>query len=112
MASPHVLASEAGLAMLRRGGNAVDAATAAGATMAVVDPHMNGVGGDSMWLIYDASHGQLRGLNAAGRSAAGVDPDGYCARYGRTRPVRSLSRRRSSPSRTGTPGVTSWVTRK
>ena len=43
VASPHVLASEAGLAVLRRGGNAVDAAIAAATTIAVVYPHMNSI---------------------------------------------------------------------
>ena len=51
VASPHRLASEAGLAVFRSGGNAVDAAIAAAATVAVVYPHMNGVGGDNFWLI-------------------------------------------------------------
>src|SRR6058998_1050 len=45
VASPHVLASQAGLAAFERGGNAVDAALAAAITIAVVYPHMNGVGG-------------------------------------------------------------------
>src|SRR5437879_5576432 len=50
VAAPHALAAEAGVAILRQGGNAVDAATAAATTVAVVYPHMNGVGGDSFWL--------------------------------------------------------------
>src|SRR6266436_3146733 len=80
--APHRLASEAGLAALRDGGNALDAAVAAAATIAVVYPHMNGIGGDSFWLIHDALNGRLQGLNAAGRSAAGVDADRYRARFG------------------------------
>lgn len=88
VASPHVLASRAGLDVLRRGGNAVDAAVAAAATVAVVYPHMNGVGGDSFWLIYDARDGVLRGLNAAGRSAAAVDLDAYRRRHGAAMPTR------------------------
>ena len=67
VATPHALASEAGLAVLEQGGNAVDAAIAAGAAIAVVYPHMNGIGGDSFWLIYDARNRTLRALNAAGR---------------------------------------------
>ncbi|HMH52382.1 MAG TPA: gamma-glutamyltransferase [Candidatus Acidoferrum sp.] len=80
--APHRLASEAGVAALRDGGNAIDAAVAAAITIAVVYPHMNGIGGDSFWLIYDAAHGRLRGLNAAGRSAAGVDADWYRRTFG------------------------------
>ena len=88
VATPHALASEAGRSVLERGGNAVDAAIAAGAAAAVVYPHMNGVGGDSFWLIYDARHRRLRALNAAGRSAAAADLDTYRARFGSAIPVR------------------------
>ena len=80
--TPHRLASEAGVAALRDGGNALDAAVAAAATIAVVYPHMNGIGGDSFWLIHDAAHGRQAGVSAAGRSASGVDPDWYRARFG------------------------------
>jgi oxamate amidohydrolase len=80
--TPHRLASEAGVAALRDGGNALDAAVAAVAAIAVVYPHMNGIGGDSFWLIYDAVHQRLAGLNAAGRAAAAVDPDRYRAAFG------------------------------
>jgi gamma-glutamyltranspeptidase/glutathione hydrolase len=88
VATPHALASRAGLAILERGGNAVDAAIAAGAAIAVVYPHMNGIGGDSFWLIYDARSRALRALNAAGRSAAAADLDTYRARFGTAIPVR------------------------
>jgi len=88
VATPHALASEAGLAVLDRGGNAVDAAIAAGAAIAVVYPHMNGIGGDSFWLIYDARNRTLRALNAAGRSAAAADLATYRARFGAAIPVR------------------------
>ena len=88
VAAPHVLAAEAGRAMFTAGGNALDAAIAAAATIAVVYPHMNSIGGDNFWLIYDARAGRLRALNACGRSAAAVDADAYRARYGRAMPVR------------------------
>src|SRR5437667_356713 len=88
VATPHALASEAGVAILKRGGNAVDAAIAAATTIAVVYPHMNGVGGASFWLIYDIRRGALRALNAAGRSAAAADLDRYRARFGAAIPVR------------------------
>ena len=86
--APHALAAEAGLAILQRGGNAVDAAIAAATTVAVVYPHMNGVGGDSFWLIHDGRRRVLRGLNAAGRSAAAADLETYRARFGDAIPAR------------------------
>jgi len=88
VATPHLLASETGVAVMRQGGNALDAAIAAAATISVVYPHMNGIGGDNVWLIYDAARGQLRGLNAAGRAAAAVDRERYLARFGPAIPVR------------------------
>ncbi|HSB80600.1 MAG TPA: gamma-glutamyltransferase, partial [Candidatus Methylomirabilis sp.] len=49
--APHHLAAQAGLAVLREGGNAVEAALAAASTVAVVYPHMNSIGGDNFWLL-------------------------------------------------------------
>jgi len=88
VATPHRLASEAGLAVLRRGGNAVDAAIAAATTVTVVYPHMNSIGGDNVWLIHDASRGRLLALSGIGRAAAAVDADAYRARHGGSMPVR------------------------
>ena len=69
VASPHVLASQSGVAALRAGGTALDAAIAAAATIAVVYPHMNGVGGDNVWLVFDARARRLRALSGIGRAA-------------------------------------------
>jgi len=88
VATPHTLASDAGLEILRTGGNALDAAITAAATLAVVYPHMNGVGGDNVWLIHDAARGRLRALNGAGRSAAAADLDAYRRRFGASIPPR------------------------
>ncbi len=66
--SPHYLASEAGLAVLKKGGNAVHAAIAAASTLAVVYPQMNSIGGDNFWLIYNAKTAEIKALNASGRS--------------------------------------------
>ncbi|HEY9296846.1 MAG TPA: gamma-glutamyltransferase, partial [Phormidium sp.] len=66
--APHYLASQAALDVLRQGGNAVDASIAAASTLAVVYPHMNSIGGDNFWLIYNAKTGELKALNASGRS--------------------------------------------
>ncbi len=87
VASPHALASDAGLQILRRGGNALDAAIAATATIAVVYPHMNGLGGDNFWLIHDGRRRRLLGLNAAGRAAAAATLESYRAQ-GATIPTR------------------------
>jgi len=80
VASPHALASQSGVAALRAGGNALDAAIAAAATIAVVYPHMNGIGGDNFWLFWDARAGRLHALCGAGRSAAAANIDWYAAR--------------------------------
>jgi gamma-glutamyltranspeptidase/glutathione hydrolase len=88
VATPHRLATQAGIAALRAGGNALDAAVAAATTIAVVYPHMNGLGGDNLWLIYDARHRALRALNAAGRSAAAATLERYRARHGAVIPAR------------------------
>ena len=67
VASPQYLASEAGLGILRTGGNAVDAAIATNAALAVVAGHSCGLGGDAFWLIWDGH--KLHALNGSGRSA-------------------------------------------
>lgn len=74
VATSQPLAVNAGLAMLERGGNAVDAALAAAMALTVVEPTGNGLGGDAFALISDAD-GRLHGLNASGRSPAGLDAD-------------------------------------
>ena len=66
--TPHYLASQAGLKVLQEGGNAVEAAIAAASTIGVVYPHMNGVGGDNFWLVYNAKKKELKALNSSGRS--------------------------------------------
>src|SRR6266567_4362778 len=89
VATPHVLASESGLAALRAGGNALDAAIAAAATIAVVYPHMNGVGGDNVWLIHDAGAGRLTALCGIGRSAPAPPASSGTRRAGWPRPFPS-----------------------
>src|SRR5262252_37579 len=80
VASPHVLASQSGVAAMHAGGNALDAAIAAAATVAVVYPHMNGVGGDNFWLIHDATSSRLTALCGAGRAARAASIEWYAAR--------------------------------
>jgi len=74
--APHHLASEAGLRILREGGNAVEAMVAAAATIAVVYPHMNAVGGDGFWLIAEPGQAPV-GIDAAGCSAGLATPQYY-----------------------------------
>ncbi|NBD23835.1 gamma-glutamyltransferase [Paenibacillus glycinis] len=66
--SPHYLASAAGARILQQGGNAFDAAVAVSACLAVVYPHMTGLGGDSFWLTHSRSDRAVRAYNASGRS--------------------------------------------
>src|SRR6202007_124066 len=66
------LAAQAGVQMLERGGNAVDAAVAANAMMGLVAPMSNGIGGDLFAIVYDAKSGKLYGLNASGWAPAGL----------------------------------------
>ncbi|WP_419885999.1 gamma-glutamyltransferase [Paenibacillus sp. B-A-8] len=70
--SPHYLASAAGARVLEKGGNAYDAAVAISATLAVVYPHMTGLGGDSFWLTYYKQEACVRAYNGSGRSGYGV----------------------------------------
>jgi gamma-glutamyltranspeptidase / glutathione hydrolase len=72
--SDHPLASAAAYDVLRAGGNAMDAAIAAAAVLAVVRPHMNGVGGDAFALYFDAASGRTFGLNGSGRAGALATP--------------------------------------
>jgi gamma-glutamyltranspeptidase / glutathione hydrolase len=65
-AAPQFLASQAGAQVLQDGGNAVDAAIAANAVMGVVQPYVNGMGGDLFAIVYIAKEGKLYGLNSSG----------------------------------------------
>jgi gamma-glutamyltranspeptidase/glutathione hydrolase len=74
--APHHLAAQAGLGVLREGGNAIEAMVAAASTIAVVYPHMNALGGDNFWLI-DAGDGAPIGIDACGAAAAKAEPALY-----------------------------------
>jgi gamma-glutamyltranspeptidase len=100
---PHYLASEAGLSILRKGGNAVDAAIATNAAMGVVYPHMTGLGGDAFWLIYDAQSRQIFGLNGSGRAGAKVTREVYAKTGLSTIPQRGPLAANTVPG-----GVDSW----
>jgi gamma-glutamyltranspeptidase/glutathione hydrolase len=70
IATSQPLASAAGLAVLQRGGNVVDAAVTAAAVLNLVEPHMTGIGGDMFAILWSADEGRLIGLNASGRSGS------------------------------------------
>src|SRR6266849_2287180 len=72
VAAESPLAAQAGARILERGGNAVDAAIATNAMMGVVEPMMNGIGGDLFAIVYDAKANKLYGLNASGWAPAGL----------------------------------------
>ncbi len=76
--SPHHLASEAGLRVLRDGGNAIEAAVAVAAALTVVYPHMNALGGDNFWLIHGPG-GKITAIDACGAAAAKADIDFYAS---------------------------------
>ena len=111
VATPHYLASSAGLAMLASGGNAVDAALAANLVLAVVTPYMCGVGGDLLAIVWDGDVNAYRGVGRAPADATLEQGAGRlgaptrCRRSGPTRapcPVRSTAGSRSSSG--GGPG--------
>jgi gamma-glutamyltranspeptidase len=74
--APHHLAAEAGLAVLREGGNAIEATVAMAAALTVVYPHMTGIGGDGFWLIAAPGKDPVA-VEACGRAAAAATPDLY-----------------------------------
>ena len=77
--APHTLAAQAALAVLREGGNAVEAMIAAAANIAVVYPHMNSLGGDAFWLIHVPGQ-PPRAIDACGASAAAAAIPWYADR--------------------------------
>ena len=74
--APHHLAAQAGLAVLREGGNAIEAMIAAASTIAVVYPHMNGLGGDNFWLIHHPNHEPVA-IDACGPAAVHASIEYY-----------------------------------
>src|SRR5438105_13987025 len=72
VAAESPLAAQAGVRILESGGNALDAAIATNATIGVVEPMMNGIGGDLFAIVYDAKANKLYGLNASGWAPSGL----------------------------------------
>src|SRR4051794_41858055 len=69
VAAPHRLVAEAGRAVLAEGGNAIEAMAAMAATIAVVYPHMNAIGGDGFWLVREPG-GRVRAIEACGAAGS------------------------------------------
>jgi gamma-glutamyltranspeptidase len=104
--SPHSLASSAGVDVLRAGGSAIDAAIAAAAVLAVVYPHMTGLGGDAFWLVHDGGSGQISYLSGGGKAAANASPEAVAKRGLREIPLQGII-----PATLTVPGgVASWIT--
>ena len=75
----HPLAAQTGLRILQEGGNATDAVIAMAGVLAVVRPHMNGVGGDAFGIFYDGETGEISSLNASGRAGSAATPEFFAA---------------------------------
>ena len=71
VAASQPLAAQVGIDILKSGGNAIDAAVAVNAMLGLVEPHMNGIGGDMFAIVWDAETEQMYALNATGRSGYG-----------------------------------------
>ena len=80
VSTSHPLAAQAGLRMLLKGGNAVDAAIATAAAMTIVEPVSNGLGSDAFCILWDGK--ELHGLNASGRAPAAWTPAYFKQKYG------------------------------
>ncbi|MDB6086875.1 MAG: Gamma-glutamyltransferase [Gammaproteobacteria bacterium] len=80
VSTSHPLAAQAGLAILQRGGNAVDAAVAAAAAMTILEPCSNGLGSDMFCILWDGE--RLHGLNASGHAPAAWTPEYFRRKYG------------------------------
>lgn len=85
-ATSQILASQAGAEMLSRGGSAADAAIAANAVLGLVEPMMDGIGGDLFSLYYIAKEGKLYGLNASGWTPQGMTLDYFAKKNLQTMP--------------------------
>jgi gamma-glutamyltranspeptidase/glutathione hydrolase len=100
--APHHLAAQAGLAVLREGGNALEAAVAAAAVIAVVYPHMNSIGGDNFWLIAEPGRDPV-GLLACGGAGQEATPAFY-----RDRGCQSIPPRGPLAANTVAGAVSGW----
>ncbi|MBX9909871.1 MAG: gamma-glutamyltransferase family protein [Beijerinckiaceae bacterium] len=87
VAAPHALASQAGRAILAEGGNAIEAMVAMAATIAVVYPHMNSIGGDGFWLVHQPG-GKVHAIEACGPAGSLATIERYREKGHDTLPAR------------------------
>jgi gamma-glutamyltranspeptidase len=87
VAANHPLAAQAGLLALREGGNAVDAAVATAAALAVVEPMMSGLGGDGFYHVYDQATGRAVVFNGTGPAPSAATPERYAGGIPRIGPL-------------------------
>jgi gamma-glutamyltranspeptidase/glutathione hydrolase len=80
VATSQPLASQVGLDVLKRGGNAVDAAIAIAATLNVTEPNMTGIGGDAFMMVYVSKTKKLEALNASGRAPRALNLEHFTSR--------------------------------
>ena len=104
VSTSHPLASQAGLRMLWKGGNAVDAAVAAAAAMTICEPVSNGLGSDAFGILWDGQ--SLHGLNASGRAPQSWTPEYFKRKYGDSA---TAPPKRGMDSVTVPGAVASWV---
>lgn len=103
VSSAHAIATEAGLQILNKGGNAFDAAVAVAAALNVVEPMYSGIGGYGTILIYDAEKDRIRFLDSSGKIPASVDSDVF------RKPYPNYKENRFGPKAVSTPGnVNAW----
>lgn len=103
VSSAHPIATEAGLEILKKGGNAFDAAVAVASTLNVVEPMNSGIGGYGTILVYDAAKEKIRFLDSSGKIPAAVDPDVF------RKPNPDYKKNRLGPKAVSTPGnVNAW----
>jgi len=101
VSTSHPLATQAGISMLKQGGNAIDAALGAAIALTILEPTGNGIGSDGFAIVWDGS--ALHGLNASGCSPAGWSPEYF------SNPKRKVDRRRGWDSITVPGAVAGWV---
>ncbi|MGH9881503.1 MAG: gamma-glutamyltransferase, partial [Pyrinomonadaceae bacterium] len=90
VASSQPLASQVGVEVLKRGGNAVDAAIAMAAMLNVTEPMMTGIGGDAFMLVYWSKTKELKGLNASGRAPRALSLEYFSRKGAKTVPTEGM----------------------